>query len=72
MGSRLQAILAAACSTRTPCLRSSIALARSRPATSPSSISLCALPDGIIGKQFSRLVDAAVEDHRLVDVRSSP
>src|SRR5436190_19202126 len=32
--------------------RSSIAFAMS-PATSPSSISLCALPDGIIGKQFS-------------------
>src|SRR5215213_2511549 len=32
--------------------RSSIALAMS-PTTSPSNISLCALPDGIIGKQFS-------------------
>src|SRR5882724_9364308 len=48
-------IMAGACSVAhyTSTLpRSSIAFAMS-PTTSPSSISLCALPDGIIGKQFS-------------------
>src|SRR5947209_11219137 len=53
---RLSRIMARAC--RGPVAHtstlpfSSIALAMS-PGTSPSSISLCALPEGIIGKQFS-------------------